>query len=77
MEYDATGKFSKAAETRKKKAYAPAKAWEEAWWRGKIRLIPLASEIPGVGPWRWRRCRTGACGLRSGAGVRRCIIGVR
>lgn len=47
VEYDATGKFSKAAETRKKKAYAPAKAREEARWRRKIRFIPLAFEISG------------------------------
>ena len=47
VDYDATGKCSKAAETRKKKAYAPAKAREEArWWR-QIRFIPLAFEISG------------------------------
>ena len=44
-EYDAMGKFSKVAETRKKTAYAPAKAREEARWRRKIRFIPLAFEI--------------------------------
>jgi hypothetical protein len=48
VEYDATGKFSKAVETRKKMAYAPAKAWEEARWRRKIWFIPLAFEISGV-----------------------------
>ena len=47
VDYDATGKFSKVAETRKKKAYAPAKAREEARWRRKIRFIPLAFEISG------------------------------
>ena len=47
VEYHATGKFSKAAGTRKKTAYAPAKAREEKRWRRKIRLIPLAFEISG------------------------------
>ena len=47
VEYDATGKFSKAAETRKEKAYKKAKAREEARWRRKIRFIPLAFEISG------------------------------
>jgi hypothetical protein len=40
-------RFSKAAETRKKTAYAPAKAREETRWRRKIRSIPLAFEISG------------------------------
>jgi hypothetical protein len=47
VDYDATGKFSKVVETRKKKAYAPVKAREEARWRRKIRFIPLAFEISG------------------------------
>jgi hypothetical protein len=39
--------FAKEAETRKKKAYAKAQAWEEVrWWR-KIRFFPLAFEISG------------------------------
>jgi hypothetical protein len=49
VDYDATGKFSKVAETRKKKAYAKAQAWEGEWrWR-KIRFVPLAFEISGGG----------------------------
>jgi hypothetical protein len=47
VEYDATGKFSKVAETRKEKVYKKAKAREEAWWQRKIRFIPLAYEISG------------------------------
>jgi len=49
VDYDATGKFSKAAETRKEKAYKKAKAREEARCRRKIRFIPLAFEISGGG----------------------------
>ena len=70
-------RFSKAAETRKKTAYAPAKAWEEKRWRRKIRFIQLAFEISGG--WGeemakfFEECvRRG--GSRSGARVRRCII---
>jgi hypothetical protein len=47
VEYHATGKFSKAAGTKMKTAYALAKAREEKWWRRKIRFIPLAFEILG------------------------------
>ena len=39
--------FSKAAETRKKKAYAEAQAREEERWRRKIRFAPPAFEISG------------------------------
>jgi hypothetical protein len=38
-------KFAKAVETRAKKAYAKAQVREEAWWRQKIRFVPLAFEI--------------------------------
>ena len=47
VDYDATGKFSKAAETRKEKAYKKAKEREEALCGRKIRFIPLAFEISG------------------------------
>jgi hypothetical protein len=42
-----TGKFSKVAETRKKTAYAKAKAREGERWRRKIRFVSLAFEISG------------------------------
>jgi hypothetical protein len=45
--YDATGKFSKVVETRKKTAYAKVEAWKEEWWWRKIRFVPLAFEILG------------------------------
>jgi hypothetical protein len=65
--YDKTGQFANEVEKRHIKAYAKAKAREEArWWR-KIWFVSLAFEVGlegGGGGRRWRDFSTSACGSR-------------